>query len=360
MKAFHSLASATSLLLALSLGTLAQDNPVDITAGPTREQAATTLTIPATTDAGEALMIDDPILPTIAPEPEGRSLVVQYEIHGKVAFIDVEDIYINIGDRDGVLIGDKFLLGKLVQGNADVQQNILPVAKADVVRIVSPSLSIVHVTAKVPDLAVEPGNIVYLATTPAAPPVAPELLAAMRQLILTDRAIQDSLRGQVGQRGPQGLPGIDGATTAQYTPGPQGPMGPIGPIGPQGPAGWDGIAGPQGPRGERGEMGPRGYNGSTGPMGPRGFDGRGLTTHQTEMLDSLDAFLRKNTSLASIQAENDALNKRMAVLEKRLDDMQKKLDALAKLGPIATPTEPGDGKNTDHPGGGKSTAPTGN
>ncbi len=351
MKAFHSLATATSLLLALSLGTLAQDTPVDITAGPTREQAATTLTTPATTATGEALSIADPVMLTVAPEPEARSLVIQFEIHGKVAFIDGEDVYINIGDRDGVQVGDKYLLGKLVQANADMRQNILPIAKADVVRIVSPSLSIVRVTAKVPDATVEPGNVVYLATTPPAPPVAPELLAAMRQLILTDAALQDSLRG------PRGLPGIDGATTAQYTPGPQGPMGPIGP---QGPAGWDGIAGPQGPRGERGEMGPRGYNGTTGPMGPRGFDGRGLTNHQIDMLDSLDAFLRKNTSLASIQADNDALNKRMALLEKRLDDMQKKLDTLAKLVAASATTEPGDGKNTDHPGGGKSTAPTGN
>ena len=76
-------------------------------------------------------------------------------------------------------------------------------------------------------------------------------LDQIRDMILTNREVQDKLRGPAGPAGPAGGPGIPGGGSASVKVGPPGPPGPKGDTGPQGPPGPKGsgdiIAGMGGP-----------------------------------------------------------------------------------------------------------------
>jgi len=227
MKTHILLLLATSLVLALPLFAHAQVTDIPpLTTYPTD-------TIKSTAPgAGEGMTVIGPY------NPASTNVTT---VFGQVAFIDGADIYINKGQRDAVTVGLKVEIRREVVGDprftTTTTRREIVLAQAEVARIQSAGLSVIHVTALNNNAVIQPDDLVYLAQYNVPQPpnqttVSPELIAAVRQLILTDLAVQDALRGPAGPRGPQGIPGMDGTSIA----GPSGRLiqGPMGPAGPQG------------------------------------------------------------------------------------------------------------------------------
>lgn len=90
-------------------------------------------------------------------------------------------------------------------------------------------------------------------------------------LLLSDPAFLDSVRGEQGERGEAGAIGPQGEQGLQGEQGPVGPQGEQGEPGVQGPVGPVGQAGPPGPAGPQGEQGPPGTGGITDHGGLTGL-----------------------------------------------------------------------------------------
>ncbi len=139
------------------------------------------------------------------------------------------------------------------------------------------------------------------------------LTARLDELLSSNAALRDRLRGPAGPQGPigpvgpVGVQGPAGKSGAAAQRGENGSVGPIGPVGPQGAKGATGERGPQGIPGPQGQQGPQGLPGpigpvgAVGPQGPRGPIGPkgdpGLTPDEVNaLLKILDQPVTMSTS----------------------------------------------------------------